>query len=405
MNKFKTIQINSVSEISISQEEPTVYKLKIDDILSLSGLYGIKNDTDRVIIFFNGAVNGDLDSDPIFMRWSWAFENNLSFICFDDPIVSCTQLTNLGWYIGNSKHDIQDYINSILQHIIKLLNINSNDIIFYGSSGGGFASLMAAIRLRGSVAVVNNPQTNIFKYYESATQRFIGNFFKEEKISDQHKSFYRFSVLHAIEKYNYIPATIYTQNIQDKFHLERHFFPFQTSVLKTLSSIEDYPNKICFNFFNDGRGHSVFSDKQDFLNEIALARSLSKTASLYPSLFVSNPFKHLTEKVVWHELEIPVTKNITVSFELIFEPLLDNKRPAILLVDTKIKDYHELKKYGYSFSKSLNCAFKYIDDVLPNEKIKILIYKEIGAKRISLRKWKCIGDLHSKNFEVIINND
>lgn len=405
MKKFKTIEIDSTHEILLSQEEPIIYKLKIDEILSLSDLYRVHNNTDKIIVFFNGAINGDLNNDPTFMRWSWANENNLSFICFDDPIVSCTQQTNLGWYIGTSNHDIQEFINDILEHIIKSLKISPKNIIFYGSSGGGFAAMMAAIRLRGSVAVVSNPQTNIFKYYKTASQRFIKSFFENEDVSSNSSIYYRFSVSDAIKKYNYIPAILYIQNIQDKFHLERHLLPLQQYIFETFLSIGDYPNKIHFNFFNDSRGHSSFSNIEDFLKEIEQAKNLVKKNISYPSLFNSNPFTSLSEKIIWHELQTAEKNNVEVSFELNFEPLLENIRPAILLIDTDKKNYHELKKHGYSFSKSLNFAFKYIDGIKPNEKVQIIIPKDLGAKRISLRKWKCIGDLHSKNFEVKVNND
>lgn len=405
MKKFKTIEIDSTHEILLSQEEPIIYKLKIDERLSLSGLYQINDNTDKIIVFFNGAINGDLNNNPTFMRWSWANDNNLSFICFDDPIVSCTQLTNLGWYIGTSNYDLQQFINNILEHIIKSLKLSPENIIFYGSSGGGFAAMMAAIRLRGSVAVVSNPQTNIFKYYKSATQRFIDNFFNEKDISSNSSNYYRFSVTDAIKKYNYIPAILYIQNIQDKFHLERHLLPFQEYIFETFLSIGDYPNKIYFNFFNDNKGHSSFSNIEEFLKEIEQANNLKKTTTSYPSLFNPNPFSYLNEKTVWHELQNPGKDNLEVSFELNFEPLVENIRPAIFLIDTDEKNYHELKNHGYSFSKSLNCAFKYIDGIQPNEKVKIIIPKNLVAKRISLRKWKCTGDLHSKNFEVKVNHD
>ncbi|MGN5044468.1 alpha/beta hydrolase family protein [Aeromonas sp. 3P] len=404
MKEFQTTEVDSILHIPTSQEEPVIYKLKINDSLYLSGLYRVNKETDKLVVFFNGAINGDLTDRPNFMRWSWAYENNLSFVCFDDPIVSCTQSTNLGWYIGSSECDIQEYIYMITNHLVKSLCIEPNRVIFYGSSGGGFAALMAAIRLRGSVAVVNNPQTNIFKYYKSAANRLTDNFFKNEKISSDSDIYHRFSVLHAIKKYDYIPAVLYVQNIQDRFHLERHLIPFQTSTLQILSSVGDYPNKIYFHFFNDNRGHSVFSDKKEFISEINQAVTLSKATKVYPSLFNLKKSNYLNENIIWYELQ-DNTISVDVSFELNFEPSPDNSRPAIFLVDTDKIGFHELKKHGYSYSKSLKCAFKYIDNLHPGKKITIEVHKELAAKRIGLRKWKCVGELHFKNLEVKNRND
>lgn len=404
MKEFKAFDVDAVNEIPFSQEEPTIYRLKINDTISLSGLYRIHNNPDKIVILFNGAKTKENMTGPSFTRWSWAYGHNLSFVCFDDPIVSGTQLTNLGWYVGTSSIDIQEYINAIVDHLILSLGIHPSHVFFYGSSGGGFAALMAAIRLRGSVAVVNNPQTNIFKYHKSASQLLVNNFFKEVSITPESEVYYRFSVLHAIKKYDYIPSFLYVQNIQDKFHLDRHLIPFQSSILHTLSAVKDYPNKFCFQFFNDRRGHSIFSDKAEFLNEIHQAANLTSITQVYPSLFEMKKSDSLTENIIWYTLQDNTT-SVDISFELNFEPLSENARPAIFLVDTDLIGFHELRKHGYSYSQSLKCAFKYIDSIQPKQKIAISVHKDLTAKRIGLRKWKCVGDLHFKNFEINYKND
>lgn len=205
MKEFKAFDVNAANEIPVSQEEPTIYRLKINNSISLSGLYRIHKNPDRIVILFNGAKTKENMTGPSFTRWSWAYGHDLSFVCFDDPIVSGTQLTNLGWYVGTSSIDLQEHINTIVNHIILSLGINPAHVFFYGSSGGGFAALMAAIRLRGSVAVVNNPQTNIFKYHKSVSQLLVDNFFQDMNITPESEIYYRFSVLHAIKKYDYIP--------------------------------------------------------------------------------------------------------------------------------------------------------------------------------------------------------
>lgn len=404
MSNFKTIEVSNISEIPSIHTEPTIYKFKIDDNLSLSGLFSIKPNPENIIIFFNGAIRGELSSSPYFMRWSWAYEQKLSFICFDDPVVSCTQLTNIGWYVGTAQHDLQHYINLIISNIISSLNIGPNKVFFYGSSGGGFASLIAATRLRGSVAIACNPQTNVFNYHKNAVQKFTSNFFGNTNISPENDIYYRFCVLHSIKKFDYIPNIIYVQNIQDKFHLEKHFFPLQSLILTLLSAIGDYPNKLHTTLFNDQRGHGAISGKEEFINEINHAINLDNEVSVYPSMFNINKNILLSENISWYELQ-DNHSNFIVSFELDIEGKTDGVNPVIFLIDNENIDHDTLKNHGFSYSNSLGCLFKYIPKITPGEIIEIHIHKSLKTRRIGFRKWNCNNNIQLIKIKTEATDD
>lgn len=404
MSNFETIEVNDINEIPSLQHEPTIYKFRIDNTLSLSGLFSIKPNPSNIFIFFNGAIRGELSPKPHFMRWSWAYEKKLSFICFDDPIVSCTQLTNIGWYVGTEKHDLQHYINLIISTLITSLNITADKVFFYGSSGGGFASIIAATRLRGSVAIACNPQTNIFNYDNHAVDKLISNFFCNTNVSPDSDIYYRFSLFHTMKKYDYIPSIIYVQNIQDKFHLENHYLPFQTSILKLFSAIEDYPNKILTTFFNDNRGHGAISGKEQFVHEINQAMNLDNKFSLYPSMFDINKDVSLSENTTWFELQ-DNHSNFLVSFELTISGETEENNPVIFLLDNENIDHDTLKQHGFSYSHSLKFVFKYIPTIASGKTIEITVDKSLKARRIGLRKWKCANKIQLKNIKTeIIDN-
>ncbi|GEM_PF-2185712 len=404
MSNFKTIEVSDINEISSLQNEPTIYKFKIDDTLSLSGLFSIKPNADNIFIFFNGAIRGEISSKPHFMRWSWAHEKKLSFICFDDPIVSCTKLTNIGWYVGTAQHDLQHYINLIVSTIISSLDISPHKVAFYGSSGGGFASIIAATRLKGSVAIACNPQTNIFNYDNHAVQKLVSNFFYNTNITPESDIYYRFSLFHTMKKYDYIPSIIYMQNIQDKFHLEKHFFPFQASILNLLSSIGDYPNKFHTTLFNDNRGHGAISGKEQFSHEINQAINLDNKSSIYPSLFDINKSVSLSENIIWYELQ-DNHSSFLVSFELYIEGETDDINPVIFLLDNVSIDHDTLKEHGFSYSNSLKSVFKYIPSITPEKTININIDKSLKAQRIGFRKWKCTNNVQLRKIKTEVIED
>lgn len=399
MVEFDCFDIDSVNEIVFPQEKPTMYRLKISDKITLSGLYYIKKDTSKIVVLFNGALSGKTSARPTFMRWSWAYDNDLSFISFDDPVVSCTQLTNLGWYVGTSEHDIQEHIHIIIKHLIEYNSICPSRVFFYGSSGGGFASIMAAIRLRNSVAIVCNPQTNVFSYYEKFSKKLTDNFFQGVDLSPDSEVFYRFSLQAAISKFNYIPTIIYNQNIQDKFHLERHFIPFQNALFSILSSVKCYPNRLHVNFICDKRGHSSISSKEEFILELEQATRLSTNNVYCPPLIDTATSDVLDDNVIWFSVG-DKSKNLEVSFKLSSDATIEAEKPAIFMVDAENVEQAVLKKNGYSYSKRLECAFKYIERINDDQEIVFTVDKDMRAKRVGFRAWHRLGSLNLKNVKI-----
>jgi len=363
-------------------------------------LYYITNNTDNVVVLFNGALSGKPSSRPTFMRWSWAYENNVSFISFDDPVVSCTQLTNLGWYVGTENYDIQEYINNIIVHLTKTLNISPSRISFYGSSGGGFAAIMASIRLKNSIAIACNPQTNVFNYYEKFSKKFTDSFFQGVDLSSESNIYYRFCLKAAILKFDYIPTIIYNQNIQDKFHLEKHFIPFQSTLINLLSSIEDYPNQLHVNLICDKRGHSSISSKEQFAFELEQANVLNNENIHYPPLHGSTTHTVLDDNVIWYYVG-DEKDDLKISFNILSDVIVETEKPAIFLVDTENLEHSTLKKNGYSYSQRLKCAFKYIEKLNSNDETIITVDKNMKAIRIGFRGWNRLGNLRLNKVKIV----
>ncbi len=57
------------------------------------------------------------------------------------------------------------------------MSIQNENTLFMGSSGGGFTSFMLATLLKGSKVFVNNPQTNITKYFKSPVKQLYNTIY------------------------------------------------------------------------------------------------------------------------------------------------------------------------------------------------------------------------------------
>lgn len=86
----------------------------------------------------------------------------LSHVAVNDPTITLTADLTLSWYAGSGDVKLQNILPSVFDRIIEELEPSS--VIFFGGSGGGFASLYYANKVKDSIALVWNPQTDILSY-------------------------------------------------------------------------------------------------------------------------------------------------------------------------------------------------------------------------------------------------
>ena len=267
---FNTVTVDRHELIPTSQDSPTVYRLTTTEGMDISILMKLNTNPEKLVVLFNGAYNKAQSPVPNFMRWSWAERAGFSYIVVDDPIVSKGSDTNIGWYIGIKDFDLQEFVYNLVKDILTRIFLSPNSIIFFGSSGGGFAALMAAIRMRGSTAVVNNPQTDVLKYSRRLRADFIDIFGEDETIIK--KCFYhRFSANEAMDYYNYVPNVLYRQNIQDNSHLNQHFNPFKKHYHKIVKQQDLAKHSLNVIMYDDPKGHSSVATYEDFISDISKA--------------------------------------------------------------------------------------------------------------------------------------
>ncbi|WP_217639251.1 hypothetical protein [Arthrobacter sp. cf158] len=124
---------------------------------------------DTTVVFFQGAIDPRWTL-PAFAGMGVSSDIAVNRIFISDPSLVLTDRLNLGWFVGNSRMNIQKNLLAIISHITETWG--EQQIVFYGASGGGFASLFFSAHFPGSLAIVSNPQTNIAKYELAAVERF-----------------------------------------------------------------------------------------------------------------------------------------------------------------------------------------------------------------------------------------
>lgn len=99
---------------------------------------------------------------PVFTGLNVTRDLDASFIAFSDPSLYLDSNLKLAWFAGARGFDLQKQLPAILARLVD--EVAASDVIFFGGSGGGFASLYYSALLPNSLALVWNPQTDITRY-------------------------------------------------------------------------------------------------------------------------------------------------------------------------------------------------------------------------------------------------
>jgi len=191
---------------------------------TIESFYVRNESSPYLFVLFSGARDPNKHPLPKFDRWTWAEKFDASILCISDPTLKLDQdRLNIGWYLGTEENDYLTHIAVWVSFVSSRLGIPTERVISYGSSAGGFASIMLASRLKKSAAIAINPQLDVFKYYPKFVDQYLALAFpgKEQKaLSEDQKN--RFSAIHAISKSPEAKFVI-AQNVQDRFHYTKHF--------------------------------------------------------------------------------------------------------------------------------------------------------------------------------------
>lgn len=167
-SKHMVTKYRGVDAFLKTSEIPPGYQVIIENGLPID-VISQNRGSDTTVVFFQGAIDPSWTL-PAFGGMGVSTDVPVNRIFISDPSLVLTDRLNLGWFVGNSRMNTQQKLLSIIRHIVGTWG--EQRLVFFGASGGGFASLFFSAHFPGSLAIVSNPQTNVAKYEQPAVERF-----------------------------------------------------------------------------------------------------------------------------------------------------------------------------------------------------------------------------------------
>lgn len=178
--------------------------------------------SDILLVVFHGALEFNA-ALPIFPGANVARGLGVARLAFTDPSLYLSPDLPLAWHAGNIyQPGLQDVYTRIIRKVAS--SVEAKRVILFGSSGGGFASLVQAAAIPGATALIANAQTNALLYHQDHVQTYINLAWEGDR-----EAFIAAGSHSAIEKIRSaqrVPRVLYMQNSTDTFHIRGHLNPF-----------------------------------------------------------------------------------------------------------------------------------------------------------------------------------
>ena len=191
-------------------------------------LFYPNSESKRLFVILSAAVNREKQKLPVFNRMTWAQKGIFpgSVLCISDPTIELSDSMRLGWYIGDEKKDLLDDLSQFILAYAKTYGIANRDIVFWGSSAGGFAALALSAKVKGSSAVTINAQVDALSYEIRSAVEEVRRVCFDNKSENAIRSKYSRRVNMRKAWRGAKSRAILVQNKLDHHHYDVHFSPF-----------------------------------------------------------------------------------------------------------------------------------------------------------------------------------
>lgn len=170
-----------------------------------------------LIVAFPSALAENVSGEPIYHRWSWGEKFDTNFISLSDPSFKKAGLLG-GWFIDDGKRDVIQEYSVLIKTIADELEIDNKNIVFYGSSMGGFGALMTATYFQDSLCVAEVPQLDLRNYpWKSAIIAIENKCLNGDSLGEFYRSFpERVSVIERMKMNSNFPNCEIVSNFEDE---------------------------------------------------------------------------------------------------------------------------------------------------------------------------------------------
>lgn len=106
----------------------------------------------HLVVLGPSLMNRALNPFPYFFRWSWMQDFPFSTLILNDPTLYLDDTLAAGWFVGTPELDVMQLAATLVEEIAGHLSVCRGNIVFAGSSAGGFSAIGMAACLPGSHA-------------------------------------------------------------------------------------------------------------------------------------------------------------------------------------------------------------------------------------------------------------
>lgn len=228
----------STRNVKFSGQRTAVHKVPLGHIGTLD-FYAQLGRNDELLVGFHGATPRSKNFYPRFERVRSFRKLTNSFMNFADPTLQIEPDNSmlLSWYLGSAGWDPLYDIARVVKRVKG--KTGAKHFAFIGGSGGGFAALRMSTLFPGSLAFVQEPQTDIGQYWDSVVNKYFATAWPgwdKEALLSAFPERFNMNYLYA----NLAPNNVvyYTQSRADSEHSDKHCPPF----MKALGLTPDSPS-------------------------------------------------------------------------------------------------------------------------------------------------------------------
>ena len=159
---------------------------------------------------------------------------------------------NENYYLENS--------SLILKQIIEKMNIKLTNTVIYGTSAGGFLSIMMGIYLKGAKVVADNSQLNLTNWIVKPALDSV-MMYCFDNIVDSLNYVERFDVIEAFKTHGYVPKIYLHVNLCSEADNSKQLVPFLMEMEK-VKDLKGYQDVEVVLHYEETKGHNGL-DKDD----------------------------------------------------------------------------------------------------------------------------------------------
>lgn len=269
--KVPEVHQNNIRTLRFGGQATAVHIVPLSNGLTLD-FYARLQKSDELIVTLPGAASPNKNFYPLFWRVStFRTIGTPAFMTFADPTLMLDKEheLRLSWVLGGPGWDpAADIIRAIRMAKGKC---GAKHVAFVGGSGGGFAALRLSAMIPGSLAFIQEPQTNLAKYYRGVVEAYFNKVWPGWNYRKLINAFpERFDMVRHYKAYKPQNFVYYTQSVDDVQHREKHYKPFKAVYGVTNDSGQSKDLRGTFNLYkgtHEGHGRITKQEFRDFFDD------------------------------------------------------------------------------------------------------------------------------------------